>query len=41
LDEDWWIIEKNGQYGQCPANYIEEEGAEDEVSILYYFIYLI
>ena len=26
LDEDWWIIEKNGQCGQCPASYIEEDG---------------
>ena len=35
LDEDWWVTEKNGQYGQCPASYVGEEGAEDEVSLIY------
>jgi len=30
LDDDWWIIEKNNQYGQCPATYIQEDGIEIE-----------
>jgi hypothetical protein len=30
IDNDWWIIEKNKQYGQCPASYIQEDGVELE-----------